>query len=326
MKKLFAVSVADALLLDPKTDNLLVKGKALLSSSMEQTIQEQEVYAGRGSQLQTVYNYQKVVAFQLEAADFNPTYLALQTGSEIKNKLSKYYTEETVEFDANGKGTLKKVPIGNVYVEMDAGNQTIVPNDKEITIPTLADKTAMVVYQYETLVDEMVIPANSFPKACKLVLTSGLFDEDGDHAYEVQIEVPRYKLDGAMSLSLTHDGTSQSTLNGKSLVDDKSNYAYIKYLPMGDQKVEISMLASNPSEVVLDSAITNDSEQVTVYGIRGGGYGNIVMDNTKLTFTSDDPTIATVDTKGKITAVSVGNTTVRVTDGKYKEVIDVEVI
>lgn len=326
MKKLFAVSVADALLLDPNTDNLLVKGKALLSSSMEQTIQEQELFAGRGSQLQYVHNYQKVIAFQIETADFSPTYLALQTGSEIKNKLSKYFTEETVEFDANGNGTLKESPIGNVYVEMDAGNQTIVPNVKDVTVPALADKKALVVYQYEATVDVMTIPANSFPKALKLVLTSGLFDEDGDHVYEVQIEVPRYKLDGAMSLSLSHDGVSQSTLNGKSLVDDEGNYAYVKYLKLAGQKVEISMLASNPSEVVLDSAIPNDSEQVTVYGIRGGGYGNIIMNNADLTFSSDDPTIATVDVKGKITAVAVGNTTVRVTDGKYKEVIDVEVV
>lgn len=145
-EKLFAVSVADVLLINESQDTLAVKGKALLSSSMEQTMQESEIFAGRGSQLQFTYNYQKVLAFSIEASDFSPAYMALQTGSQIKNELSNYFTEEKVSFDASGVGTLKQVPIGNVYVELPANYSTFVPTGSTITVPSLANKEAYVSY------------------------------------------------------------------------------------------------------------------------------------------------------------------------------------
>ncbi|MFJ3388763.1 hypothetical protein [Lysinibacillus sp. NPDC086135] len=320
-EKLFALSVADALLIDPQSDTLVVKGNALLSSTMEQTMQEQEVFAGRGSQLQFTYNYQKVLSFQIEAADFSPTYLALQTGSKIKNEMSKYYIEETVTFDDTGKGTLSDKPIGGVYVEMASNHNTINANGKSITVPTLANKTAKVVYQYNVLVDKLTIPANSFPKAYKLVLTSDIFGAEGDKVFEQQIIAPRYKLDGALSMNLTHDGVSQFTLNGKTLADDDNNYAYITWKPVGNTKVAISMLAVNIGETTL---AVGETETVTVYGIRGGEYSNIVMDNSALTFTSDDESVATfVD--GVITGVAVGETNVKVSDGTNTDVIEVVV-
>lgn len=321
-QKLFAVSVADALLIDPQADTLVVKGTALLSSTMEQAMQESEVFAGRGSQLQFTHNYQKVLSFQIEAADFSPTYLALQTGSKIKNEMSKYYTEETITFDASGKGTLSETPIGGVYVEMASNHSTINANNKEITVPALANKTAKVVYQYNVLVDKLTIPANSFPKAYKLVLTSDIFNADGDKVFEQQIIAPRYKLDGALSMNLTHDSVSQFTLNGKALADNDNNYAYITWKLVGNAKVAVSMLATSPSEVTLS---VGESENVTVYGIRGGEYSNIVMDTSTLTFSSDDDSVATF-VNGAITGVAVGETNVKVTDGLNVDVIEVVVV
>lgn len=320
-EKLFAVSVADALLIDPDTDTLAVKGTALLSSSMEQTMQETELFAGRGSKLQFVYNYQKVLAFQIEASDFSPVYLALQTGSEIKRKMSKYFTEEKVEFDATGKGTLTQEPIGGVYVELPSNHTTKLAVGSVITDIAFANKALKVVYQFDAEVDELVIPANSFPKAYKLVLTSDIFDSNGDKAYEQQIIAPRYKLDGALSLNLTHDGVSQFTLNGKTLVDDDDNYAYIKWLDVKSNKVGVSMLATDPSEVTL---AVSETQKVITYGVRGGGYSNVLMDNSKLNFTTDDPAVATFE-NGVITAVGAGETNVKVSDGTYTDVIEVVV-
>lgn len=319
-EQLFAVSTADALLIDPSNDMLVIKATALLNSSMEQSMQQTELNAGRGSQLKFIYNYQKILAFQIEAADFSPTYLALQTGSEIKNEMSKYFKEELVTFDSTGKGTLSQTPIGNVYVESPANYVTKSPTGSIITDIAYADKELKVVYQCNAQVDKLTINANDFPKAYKLVLTSDIFNADGDKAYEQQIEVPRYKLDGALNVNLAHDSVAQFTLNGKALTDDDM-YATVKWLPVNGASIKVSSLATNPSEVTL---AVGEKQKVITYGVRGAGYGNVLMDNSKLTFTSDDAAIATF-LDGEITAVAVGETNVKVSDGTYTDVVEVVV-
>ncbi|UUV25857.1 MULTISPECIES: hypothetical protein [Lysinibacillus] len=320
MEELYAVSTADALLLDPSNDTLVIKATALLNSSMEQTMQQTELNAGRGSKLKFIYNYQKVLAFQIEAADFSPVYLALQTGSEIKNKMSKYFTEETVKFDSTGKGTLSQTPIGNVYVESPANHVTKTPTGSVITDIAYADKELKVVYQYNAQVDELTIGANDFPKAYKLVLTSDIFNADGDKAYEQQIEVPRYKLDGALNVNLAHDSVAQFALNGKALTDDDM-YATVKWIPVNGTVIKLASLATDVAEVTLG---VGEKQKVITYGVRGAGYGNVLMNNTKLTFTSDDEAVATF-VNGEITGIGAGETNVKVSDGTYTDVIEVVV-
>lgn len=327
-EKQFLVSVADALIIDPDTKNLVVKGKALLNSSLEQAMQNQEIFAGRGSVLQFEFNYQKMLTISIESADFSPAYLAMQTGSEIKNELSKYFIEEDVTFDASGKATLKHVPLKEVYVEMANGtNNTVLATGSDITVLALANSTSKVVYQYNATVDVITIPANSFPKAYELVLTSDMFGASGK-THEMQIQVPKFKLDGALTLGLTHDAASTFTLNGKTLADADNNYAYVKFLPVTANAIALSALATNPSEVQLE--LPADTQQLTVIGIRGGAYGNIMMDNSKLTFTSDDATIATVDVNGLISIGASGitgdTTIIRVNDGTYVDVVEVEIL
>jgi len=319
-EKLFAVSTADALLIDPSNDTLVVKATALLTSSMEQSMQQTDINSGRGSQLQTIYNYQKVLSFQIEAADFSPVYLALQTGSEIKNKMSNYFTEEFVTFDSTGKGTLSQTPIGNVYVESPANHVTKTPTGSVITDIAYADKELKVVYQYDAQVDELTIGANDFPKAYRLVLISDIFNADGDKAYEQQIEVPRYKLDGALSMSLAHDSVAQFTMNGKALTDNDM-YATVKWKPVKGTSIKVSSLATDVSEVTL---AVGEKQKVMTLGIRGGGYSNVLMDNSKLTFTSDDEAVATF-VNGEITGVGTGETNVKVSDGTYTDVVEVVV-
>ncbi|MGE7840761.1 hypothetical protein ACQKNX_08210 [Lysinibacillus sp. NPDC093712] len=319
-ENLFAVSTADALLIDSSSDTLVIKAKALLNSSMEQSMQSTDLNAGRGSQLKFVYNYQKVLAFQIEAADFSPVYLALQTGSEVKNKMSKYFTEELVTFDSTGKGTLSQTPIGNVYVESPANHVTKTPTGKEITDISYADKELKVVYQFNAQVDELTIGANDFPRSYKLVLISDIFNADGDKAYEQQIEVPRYKLDGALSVNLAHDSVAQFTLNGKALTDNDM-YATVKWLPVNGTTVKVSSLATDVSEVTL---AVGEKQAVLTLGLRGGGYSNVIMKNSDLTFTSDDELIAKF-VNGEITAIGTGETNVKVSDGTYTDVIEVVV-
>lgn len=326
----FLTSVADVKLYDDKTGDLILNGKTLLNSSMTQAIQSQAIYAGKGSKKIFEYNYQKELSFSIEDATFNTSYICLQNNTKVLRELADYYTNEYVTLDGSGKGTLSQEPVGNIHIENENGTFTqIVSNGKEFTYPTLSGQEVQVSYAYKEMMDNITLSADSFPKAVRMVLNGDIMTNNGKEE-EMQIVVPKFKPDGAMELSMTHDGVSSSSLAGTSLSDNKGNYAYISFKAVNEEDVPVINIAASPSEIDLDSTVSGDSEQITVYGIRGGSYGVVLLDNKKLTFTSDDPTIATVDVNGLVTmgvSANAGDTTViRITDGKTKDNVEVTIL
>ena len=326
----FLTSVADVKLFDDKTGDLILNGKTLLNSSITQAIQSQAIHAGKGSKKIFEYNYQKELSFSIEDATFNTSYICLQNNTKVLRELADYYTNEFITLDSTGKGTLSQEPVGNIHVENENGMYTqIIPNGKDFTYPTLSGQEVQVSYAYKEMMDNITLSADSFPKAVRMVLNGDIMTNNGKEE-EMQIVVPKFKPDGAMELSMTHDGVSSSALAGTSLADNKGNYAYISFKTVNDDDVPVIKIAASPSEIDLDSTVSGDSEQITVYGIRGGSYGVVLLDNTKLTFTSDEPTIATVDADGLVTlgtAANAGDTTViRITDGKAKDIVEVTVL
>lgn len=326
----FLTSVADVKLFDDKTSDLILNGKTLLNSSMTQAIQSQAIHAGKGSKKIFEYNYQKELSFSIEDATFNTSYICLQNNTKVLRELADYYTNEFITLDSTGKGTLSQDPVGNIHVENENGTYTqIIPNGKDFTYPTLSGQEVQVSYAYKEMMDNITLSADSFPKAVRMVLNGDIMTNNGKEE-EMQIVVPKFKPDGAMELSMTHDGVSSSALAGTSLADNKGNYAYISFKAVNEDDVPVIKIAASPSEIDLDSTVSGDSEQITVYGIRGGSYGVVLLDNKTLTFTSDEPTIATVDADGLVklgTAANAGDSTViRITDGKAKDIVEVTVL
>lgn len=326
----FLTSVANVRLFDRLTDELILNGKTLLNSSMTQAIQTQAIHAGKGSKKVYELNYQKELTFSIEDAAFDTAYIALQNGTEINHQLAEYYTDEIILLDANGKGTLAETPIGKVHVEQLNGTFTqYTPTGKDISVPALAEKEVQVVYAVQEMMDTIEISADSFPKAVRMELNVDVRSNNGKTG-EVIIEVPNFKPNGAVEVSMTHEGVASSSLAGSSLADKKGNYAYIKLRNLSEEKVQFTALAANPSRLVLDTAVAGDSQRITVLGIRGAGYSNVLLQNSDLTWTSKDPSIATVDTNGVVTlgasAKANDQTIIEVTDGTYSEKIAVNVI
>lgn len=329
-EKQFLVSVADAYIIDETTDTMVLSGKALLNSSIEQAMQNSEIFAGKGSKLVFEYNYQKMLNYTIEDAEFNEAYICLQNNTTISQALADFYTDEFITLDNNGKGEVSEDPVGNVYVKMENGQHlTITPTGKEFVVSGMEGKEVFVAYRYKTTTDEIVIDASKFPKSYKLVLNGDIYNNNGKYA-EMQITTPKFKPDGALSIGLQHDGVSSSNLNGKAFADNKGNYAYINFKRIDQANIPLAMIAVTPSEVQLDASITGDSEQLTVYGIRGGVYSNIIIEPSELTLTTDDDTIATVSPDGLVelgaSATSGDSTKIRVTDGTHTDVIVVDIL
>lgn len=326
----FLTSVANVRLFDRLTDELILNGKTLLNSSMTQAIQTQAIHAGKGSKKVYELNYQKELTFSIEDAAFDTAYIALQNGTEINHQLAEYYTDEIILLDANGKGTLAETPIGQVHVEQLNGTFTqYAPAGKEITVPALAGKEVQVVYAVQEMMDTIEISADSFPKAVRMELNVDIRSNNGKTG-EVIIEVPNFKPNGAVEISMTHEGVASSSLAGSSLADKKGNYAYIKLRNLSEEKVQFTALAANPSRLVLDSAVVGDSQRISVLGIRGAGYSNVLLQNSDLTWTSKAPSIASVNADGVVTlgasAKANDQTMIEVTDGTFVETMAVDVI
>lgn len=327
----FLTSVANVRLFDGTTGDLILNGKALLNSSMTQSIQNQAIYAGKGSKKVYELDYQKELTFAIEDATFSTTYIALQNGTRINRQLAEYFTDEVVVLDAAGKAKLSKIPVGAIHVEQINGTfaqvQPSGTNLDEVEFLAMANKEVTVVYPVQEMMDTITISGEEFPASVRMELNADIRTNRGKFG-EMIIEAPAFKPNGALELSMTHDGVASSSLEGSCLADAKGNYAYIKIHEIEQSTVLYTALASNPSKVQLDTA--NPSRTVSVLGIRGGNYNNVLLKNSDLTWTSEDQAVATVTADGTITmasgATTGDHTVINVTDGTYTEVIAVYIV
>ena len=108
MKK-FLTSVADVYGYD-EDDVLLFVGKTLLDSSIETSLGNSEVRAGRGNQLQYVYYHTAAMSINISDAQWNLDFLANTVGDSVATG-SNVYTEETVTLGAAGAGTVTGTPL-----------------------------------------------------------------------------------------------------------------------------------------------------------------------------------------------------------------------
>lgn len=304
-ENLFLTSVANVRLFHPITEDLILNGKIMLNTSMTQAIQNQAIYAGKGSKKVFELDYQKEITFAIEDAGFSLIYLALQNGTDISHVLTDYFTEELVVLDATGLGKINGTPVGKLQVEQNDGTfaQFDANAQGEFTVPTMANKEVQVVYAISEMMDVIEISGEKFPNALKMELNTDLRSSSGKVG-EVIIDVPQFKPNGAMELSMTHDGVSSSSLEGSALSDSKGNYAYVKIHRMEGQDIVVNSLASNPSLIIFDSQDVNEPVTPRVVGIRGSGMGIVQMKNEDLTWESLDTAVATVDNTGKIEMAS----------------------
>ena len=77
-------------------------------------------------------------------------------------------------------------------------------------------------------------------------------------------------------------------------------------------------------ELERDETVTVKQTQYTTLSATGYGWNNIKASDQTFTWTSYDPTVATVDSKGKVVALKPGTTTITVTEPKSK--VDMRVV
>jgi len=326
----FLVSTADfAFYVD---DILACTGTTNLNASLEVSMEEQNVNAGKGNKLVYSYKYGRQLNATLEAADWKLEYLAMASGSKITEGMTDVYKFHECVILTNGIGVLSTTPIGNVAVELPNGIiLTVTPEGTTIDLSdyglTGEKDSVKATYRYNRVAKSITIDGESTPMCGKLVLDADRHNNKLGKVGSVQIIIPSYQLNGNFNIEFTPDGVTSTSLEGKSLaVDgdtckDGSVYAYIKEFDEKATAISVLEIAATPGTITLDSTDLTKTATISVIGLKGSLYSPIELENTDCTFVSDTPATATVDTNGVVTPVGAGSAKITVTyDGKSDQV------
>lgn len=339
MKK-FLVSTADVYGYD-SNDNLLFVGKTLLDSSIETTLSNTDVRAGKGNQLQYIYYHTAEMNITINDAQFSLEFLALNTGSSITTG-ANVWTEETVQV-TNGSGTVTKgtpltVQTQTVYGWVTKEDGTV----ERVTFSgsgfTLTDgqyngSVCVRYYTNDTSARQITIYADMLPSVIRLVMDATLASSDSttNKIGTVQIEVPRASMTGAFTLSMTPDSVSQTPLSVRALATNETAGGCDGNRPIYATITE-KIDGTNWYDNVIALAIkggdfnlrTDESVALQVYAIKNDGSAAFLAPISDITFASSETGHATVE--GNIVAgVAAGSSTIKATITEVPE-IDANVI
>ena len=228
-----------------------------------------------------------------------------------------------------GVGTLKHMPVGDVFVEKaDGSTIKVTPVNSTITVGN-ADDTVNATYQYNTNVKRITIDADSTPLVGELIMTADKHNNLKGKVGEVQIDIPSFQLSGTFDISLEASGNTTTKMDGSALAvdgascEDGAVYAYITEIPSEASTVAVSDIAATPAVIELKKA---ETANIKVIGIKGGLYSNVELDPSECKFESGTKATATVDTKGVIKAVAEGESIITVTYGDATDIVKVSVV
>jgi len=315
---------------------LACTGTTNLNTSIEVSMQEQNVNAGKGNQLIYSYKYGRELAVNLEAANWDIRYIAMQTGSQITEGLDEVYKLGKCIQITDGIGVLDTVPIGDVAVELSNGLIiTVTPEDTTIDLTKygVQNESVKATYRYSRIAKSLVIDSETSPFVYELVLSADKHNNKLGKVGTVQVIIPSYQPSGNFTMNFTPDGVSSTTVEGKALAvegekcsDGSAVYAYVKEFDETEKAMTVTEIAAIPATLNLISTDEhNKTAKISVIGLKGALYSPIQLENTDCEFVSDTPEAVTVDTEGVVTAVAAGSAKVIVAYGGVSDEIDVVV-
>lgn len=339
MKK-FLVSTADVYGYD-SNDNLLFVGKTLLDSSIETTLSNTDVRAGKGNQLQYIYYHTAEMNITINEAQFSLEFLALNTGSSIETG-ANIWTEESVTV-TNGAGVVTKgtplaIQTQTIYgwvTKEDGTVERVAFNGASFTLADSSYNGTVCVRYYtnDAAARKVTVYADMLPSTIRLVMVGTLASSDSttNQIGTVQIEVPRASMTGAFTLSMTPDAVAQTPLSVRALASTETAGGCSGNRPIYatiTEKINGAKWYDNVIALAIkggDFTMTNGtSKQLQVYAIKNDGSAAFLAPVNGITFASDKVATATVE-GGLVVAKAVGTTTIKATITDMPE-IDANVI
>jgi hypothetical protein len=332
MTKRFLTSVANAYLYDDN-DVLLVTGKTLLDSSIETTLGNADIRAGRGNQLQYIYYHTAEMSITITDAQWNLDFLAQTVGNSISHT-PNIWKEETITLTSGGGGTVSSQPLvisGTVlygWVTQHSGTvERVTFGAGTKVFPTSGgaenDEVCIRYYTADSAQHSITINANMIPNIVRLVLEAQLNSSDSTTNLigSVQIEIPKAALTGAFSIKMTPDGVASTPLTARALANEDSTSTACDHNPFYATITEIITSTLWWSDVIALSIEGGDfglvhplTKQLHIWAIPSTGLPFLVAD-TGITYALvalGGDTGVSVSATGLVTALDAdtGNTTI----------------
>lgn len=336
--KFILAGVGTIQLFDPSSGDLIVTSKTLTESGISFSVTEEEIRAGLANAKIGSYFHDSAMNLTLTDALFSLQYLALTTGSTITVG-SNVMTQEQVVLDEANKVVVSETP-QNFYTLGPIGWVTVAGRDdcRKVEFDPIT-KTASVDLPQGTTVcvkyikrdvssEQFTVNSDFIPSQCYALLTLPLFKAGTDNVTsytssskvgEIQVEIPNFIVGvEGQELSLTSSGASTTSLSGSALVtytgnegcNDSGYYAKLKQIVYNKDE-----FADVKSIVVADSNVelaVGESQRLQVYAIYGGTIAPKLIENAKLTITSDTQDKASVNAEGIVEGVASGTAIIEV--------------
>jgi hypothetical protein len=333
--KAFLANVMDAYVY--AGDQLLFTSKALTDSSISIGITAEEVRGGKGNKLIGRYFHDSSFGLTLQDALFELGYIAHNVGSQVVSGTSGMLTEEQITATGSGALTVSGTPydflsLGTIGWIAKPGSDewsTFTFSGSSATGVTLADGSAIidgdtycVKYMSEAPCDEVVISADFVPDEVSVVLKGDLYKASKGNDVStssiighIEVDVPRFQLEGSMDISLSSSGAAQIPFSGQALVTMEEScegggyYAVVKEFETSanwyDNLVAFALEGSDSISIVKDT-----TKKLNIYGIYSNGSAKLIKSsNLKFTATSGAGTVS----DGVLTAAdSAGTGTITV--------------
>jgi hypothetical protein len=308
----YVVSTVDITLKDPSTEQVVAHSQTLMNGSLEQSVQSQDIYGGKGAALQYTYNYQKKLDVTTEDCEWKPEYVALNNGTTVANGSVTAQKTEVIALDGSGEGTLSETPTSTKVALISASGviNNVTPSGTTVTYLAWASTSVTAVYDYSSATtDYIVIDAEQFPGTFILVMDADLFDKDNGQIKigSVQIRINRFKLAGNQTWTFDMQNPFTTGFAGAALKDANGNYATITIVrDSTDVLAEIIDLWLSPDSDTLDDS-DGDELQLVAYGYRGSGK-DVIVDPDGVTYASSNEAVATVgETTGLVDTAGAGS-------------------
>lgn len=218
----------------------------LTSSSISSTATENLIKNGIGNGTWASISSDKElnVELQTNVIDFNQIALACGTAI-VKGAKTVHSDAKVYKIGASNKVTLDKEPLVTKEVQIvDVAKDEIVASEgyqisgSEVTFTTLTEgmEVKVLPYTYTSVAgtEEIVISAEKFAQAGKLVLKTIAIDNNQKPTDEVEIVIEQCKPSSDFTISTSSDTSNgnDNTISLKALKDSKNNLGYIRLIPI----------------------------------------------------------------------------------------------
>ena len=326
-------------------DNLIGVAKTLTESTFNFSISSEDIRGGAANALWGKYFHDSNLQIQLTDAMFKLEYVAANLGVDIEQGGLTVYesgangdvvvtdgqltlTHTPTQFDGSAIGWYKKPTDLEWSVGTISGDIMTIPG-------ATANEAYCVKYFYQNP-NARSIPINVqyVPKVWHIVILNDLFAGDvsdigsATRYGRIITDIPRYQLDGNMTLNLTATSASTVPINGNALAVESGNSCEEEPY-YGSMTEEIFGTSWQDSVIALavensDLELVNGaSDTLIIRAVFGGAVASARESNDNFTFARESGTSAAVNSAGLVTAdaTATGDTVISVTLTAKPEIV-----